>query len=174
MRSRQQNVKPTTELLKLVLKIGASLISRPPYARFNSVVLTQGRVCLYLVAKCLNFLDNKNQKFDIKYKDVSGFKSTAKKGLFLDIECRRNKFLWDITNCQLIDTACYFRTVQCHKCRECMVMWMDPVPITDQVPDSVAIIIILCKIFTIIYLQQTVFIAYIVLQLFCFYNLCYM
>ena len=93
MRSRQQNVKPTTELLKLVLKIGASLISRPPYARFNSVVLTQGRVCLYLVAKCLNFLDNKNQKFDIKYKDVSGFKSTAKKGLFLDIECRRNKFL---------------------------------------------------------------------------------
>jgi len=31
-----------------------------------------------------------------------------------------------------------------------------------------------CRLFTIIYLKQTMFLGYILLQLFCFYNLCYM
>jgi hypothetical protein len=53
---------------------------------------------LYFVAKCLNFLDNLDQKLDTKHKDVSGFKSSAKEGLFLYTEFRRYKFLWDGTN----------------------------------------------------------------------------
>ena len=32
----------------------------------------------------------------------------------------------------------------------------------------------LCRVFTIIYLKQTMFLGYRVLQLFCIYNLCYM
>jgi hypothetical protein len=32
----------------------------------------------------------------------------------------------------------------------------------------------LCRVFTIIYLQRTMFLGYIMLQLFCIYNLCYM
>jgi hypothetical protein len=62
-----------------------------------------------------------------------------------------------------------------------MVMWMDLVPITGQVPEIAAIIIIviiiitiLCIVFTIIYLKQTMFLAYILLQLFCIYSLCCM
>jgi len=55
-----------------------------------------------------------------------------------------------------------------------MVMWMGLVPITGQVPESFAIIIILCREFTTIYLKQTMFLAYLVLQLFCIYNLHYM
>jgi hypothetical protein len=32
---------------------------------------------------------------------------------------------------------------------------------------------LLCSVFTIMYLKQTVFVWYIMLQLFCFYRLCY-
>jgi len=32
----------------------------------------------------------------------------------------------------------------------------------------------LCRVFTIIYLKQTMFLGFIVLQLFCIYNLCHM
>ena len=31
----------------------------------------------------------------------------------------------------------------------------------------------LCRVFTIVYLKQTIFLGYLVLQLFCIYNLCY-
>jgi hypothetical protein len=32
----------------------------------------------------------------------------------------------------------------------------------------------LCRVFTIIYLKQTMFLGYVVLQLFCIHNFCYM
>ena len=50
-----------------------------------------------------------------------------------------------------------------------MVMWVDLVPIAGQVPESVAIIIIiiLCREFTTMYLKQTIFLAQLVLHLFC-------
>jgi len=38
---------------------------------------------------------------------------------------------------------------------------------------SLSLVSPLCKVFTIIYLKQTMFLGYIVLQQFCTYNLCY-
>jgi len=48
-------------------------------------------------------------------------------------------------------------------------------PVRRRVPPvSVSTIPPLCRVFTIIYLKQTMFPGYMVLQLFCIYNLCYM
>ena len=41
-------------------------------------------------------------------------------------------------------------------------------------PPLLSSLSLLCRVFTVIYLKQTMFLGYIVLQLFCIYNLCYM
>jgi hypothetical protein len=70
----------------------------------------------------------------------------------------------------------------CRKIQECNVVFTLLWNYFSDQKESLLLLLLLllsllspsCRVFAIIYLQLTMFLEYIVLQLFCFYNLCYL